>query len=190
MNTTFHTGRQCTRPSSQCDPNRCVQEVGPRSIIDDWQSKPPLQRPHPPICRSLLTKKVINSFLTHSQFDALPKYTSSAVTSAIKSLCKPYLDYAIAYGALDKYKLSILVDKHREVFEQVRLTLPPTSPPFATLTLFTSLRAHEKKKKGSQLGFSDSCQPFVPTTNDTKIDGNFHHSFFGRNRQTRRFGSE
>lgn len=59
------------------------------------------------------------------QIQPLPKYTTPAVVTACKAHAGAYLDYAHAYGAQDKPGLINLLDKHREVFEKVRLASQP-----------------------------------------------------------------
>lgn len=60
----------------------------------------------------------------NKQAQPLPKYTTPAVVTACKAHATAYLDYAQAYAAQDKPRLTNLLDKHREVFEKASLVIP------------------------------------------------------------------
>ncbi|GAA5867398.1 hypothetical protein JCM1840_002124 [Sporobolomyces johnsonii] len=54
--------------------------------------------------------------LAYGKVLPLPKYTSQAATTAFKTLCVPYLDYASAFALQDRVKLAQAKEKGRETF--------------------------------------------------------------------------
>lgn len=55
-----------------------------------------------------------------------PKYTSSSASTAFKNSCGAYIDYATAYASHNLQSIEAAVERHGEVFERVRFSLPPS----------------------------------------------------------------
>lgn len=66
----------------------------------------------------------LTSPFTSRQVQSLPRYTSQAVSQAIKVLSAPYAEYASAFRTLDRSKVAAAVEKGRDVFARVSLALP------------------------------------------------------------------
>ncbi|GAA5824703.1 hypothetical protein JCM11251_005308 [Rhodosporidiobolus azoricus] len=63
-------------------------------------------------------KLLLVQLLAHGKAQPLPKYTTSALSQAIKALCVPYADYAAAFTTLDRTKVGQVREKGREMFEK------------------------------------------------------------------------
>ncbi|GAA5883758.1 hypothetical protein JCM3774_000581 [Rhodotorula dairenensis] len=61
-------------------------------------------------------KLVLVQLLAFGKVQPLPRYTSQAVTQAIKVLSAPYAEFANAYRTLDRSKVAAAVEKGRDVF--------------------------------------------------------------------------
>lgn len=55
-----------------------------------------------------------------TQLHPLPKYTSNALSQAIKALCGGYIEYASAFVSLNRKKIDQAREKGWEGFEKVR----------------------------------------------------------------------
>lgn len=63
-----------------------------------------------------------DSLLPPAQVQSLPRYTSQAVSQAIKVLSAPYAEYASAFRTLDRFKVTAAMEKGRDVFARVSAT--------------------------------------------------------------------
>ncbi|KWU41024.1 hypothetical protein RHOSPDRAFT_37441 [Rhodotorula sp. JG-1b] len=61
-------------------------------------------------------KLVLVQLLAFGKVQSLPRYTSQAVSQAIKVLSAPYAEYASAFRTLDRLKVAAAVEKGRDVF--------------------------------------------------------------------------
>ncbi|GAA5973923.1 hypothetical protein JCM8115_007107 [Rhodotorula mucilaginosa] len=61
-------------------------------------------------------KLVLVQLLAFGKVQSLPRYTSQAVSQAIKVLSAPYAEYVSAFRTLDRSKVAAAVEKGRDVF--------------------------------------------------------------------------
>lgn len=63
-------------------------------------------------------KLVLMQLLVHGHIQALPKYTSPAVSTACKNLGAAYIEYGQAYGQLRQDNMRAVAEKYRDTFEK------------------------------------------------------------------------